>query len=95
MHGQRRCRDSPRLDVIAIGDAIVNVIAACDDAFLAARGLAKGGMRLLDPSEADDLYAAMAPGRTLLRADPSRKRAFSTLAPVTTSPPTDSTARPT
>ena len=31
----------PRLDVIAIGNAIVDVIADADDAFLAAQGLTR------------------------------------------------------
>ena len=54
---------SPKLDIVAIGDAIVDVIAACDDDFIAARGLQKGSMRLLDPGEADELYQAMGPAR--------------------------------
>jgi sugar/nucleoside kinase (ribokinase family) len=53
----------PRLDVLAIGNAIVDVIAQADDAFLAAEGLAKGSMRLIDPDEATQLYEKMAPGR--------------------------------
>ena len=52
-----------RLDVIAIGNAIVDVIADSDDGFLAAEGMAKGAMRLIDQDEADRLYAAMAPAR--------------------------------
>jgi sugar/nucleoside kinase (ribokinase family) len=51
------------LDVIAIGDAMVDVIATCDDSFLTERGLVKGSMRLIDPGEADALYSAMGPGR--------------------------------
>jgi sugar/nucleoside kinase (ribokinase family) len=54
---------SPELDVVAIGDAIVDVIATCDDAFITARGLTKGSMQLLTTAEADDLYAAMGPAR--------------------------------
>jgi sugar/nucleoside kinase (ribokinase family) len=54
---------SPKLDIVAIGDAIVDVIASCDDDFLAERGLTKGSMRLLDPAEADALYAAMGTAR--------------------------------
>ena len=54
---------SPKLDIVAIGDAIVDVIATCDDDFLAERGLTKGSMRLLDPAEADALYAAMGSAR--------------------------------
>lgn len=51
------------LDVIAIGDAVIDVIAPCDDEFLVERGLTKGAMRLVDEAEAEALYAAMAPGR--------------------------------
>ena len=54
---------STSLDIVAIGDAIVDVIATCDDAFLHERGFAKGSMRLLTADEARDLYAAMGPGR--------------------------------
>ena len=53
----------PSLDVIAIGNAIVDVIADADDAFLAAEGLTKGSMRLIDAEEAERLYAHMAPAR--------------------------------
>ena len=54
-----------RLDVLAIGNAIVDVIADADDRFLEEQGLAKGSMRLIDDREADRLYAAMRPGREL------------------------------
>ena len=50
---------------MAIGDAIVDVIATCDDAFIEERGLPKGGMQLLSTEEARDLYAAMGPGREI------------------------------
>lgn len=56
---------SPQLDIVAIGDAIVDVIATCDDAFLDERGLQKGSMQLLDSREADELYAAMGPAREI------------------------------
>jgi sugar/nucleoside kinase (ribokinase family) len=52
-----------RLDVLAIGNAIVDVIAATDDAFLAAEQLDKGSMRLIDADEATRLYDRMAAGR--------------------------------
>jgi sugar/nucleoside kinase (ribokinase family) len=52
-----------RLDVLAIGNAIVDVIASADDDFLAREGLAKGSMRLIDADEAARLYGRMAPGR--------------------------------
>ena len=53
----------PRLDVLCIGNAIVDVIAECDDAFLEAEGLTKGSMRLIDAEEAERLYAHMRPAR--------------------------------
>lgn len=53
----------PALDVLAIGNAIVDVIAIADDGFLTAEGLTKGSMRLIDAGEADGLYGRMAQGR--------------------------------
>jgi sugar/nucleoside kinase (ribokinase family) len=50
------------LDILGIGNAIVDVQARADDAFLAGRGLDKGAMRLIDAGEAEALYAAMGPG---------------------------------
>ncbi|MBX9797007.1 adenosine kinase [Sphingomonas sp.] len=51
------------LDVVAIGNAIVDVLAHADDAFIAAEGMAKGSMQLVfSPAEADALYAKMGPG---------------------------------
>src|SRR6185436_13793066 len=52
-----------RLDVLTIGNAIVDVIADATDDFLAAEGLTKGSMRLIDAEEAERLYAHMAPAR--------------------------------
>jgi len=52
-----------RLDVLAIGDAIVDVIATTDDPFLVAEGLPKGSMRLIDPAEATRLYGLMGQAR--------------------------------
>jgi len=51
-----------RLDIIAIGNAIVDVIAQADEAFIAAEGIAKGSMRLIDTETATSLYGRMAPG---------------------------------
>jgi sugar/nucleoside kinase (ribokinase family) len=56
---------SPRFDVLCIGNAIVDVIADADDAFLAAQGLDKGSMRLIDEAEAVRLYGEMGPGREI------------------------------
>ena len=41
-----------RLDVLCIGNAIVDVIANATDDFLDAEGLVKGSMRLIDAEEA-------------------------------------------
>jgi sugar/nucleoside kinase (ribokinase family) len=49
-------------DVVGIGNAIVDVIAHADEAFLDRRGLVKGTTRLIDALEADRLYAEMGPG---------------------------------
>jgi sugar/nucleoside kinase (ribokinase family) len=56
---------SPQLDVLAIGDAIVDVIATTDDDFLRERGIPKGGMQLLTTEQADELYSAMGPAREM------------------------------
>ena len=56
---------SPRLDVLAIGNAIVDVIADADDTFLADQSLTKGSMRLIDEAEAVRLYSVMRPGREI------------------------------
>ena len=53
----------PTLDILAIGNAIVDVLAPADDAFIAAEGLDKGHMSLIDAERATRLYARMAPGR--------------------------------
>lgn len=47
--------------VVAIGNAIVDVIARADDALIISEGLTKGSMRLIDDAEAAHLYAAMGP----------------------------------
>ncbi len=48
-----------RLDVLAIGDAVVDVIARADDAFIEAERLIKGSMQVLDAEGATRLYAKM------------------------------------
>ena len=49
-------------DTTCIGNAIVDVISKTDDAFLAAEGLTKSAMNLIDMERAEDLYAKMAAG---------------------------------
>lgn len=50
------------LDVVCIGNAIVDVLAQTDDAILDAHGMVKGTMALIDEEQAKTLYAAMPQG---------------------------------
>ena len=50
------------LDVVAIGNAIVDVLVQSDDQFLSSHGLTKGTMALVDQEQAERLYSAMGPG---------------------------------
>ena len=56
---------APTLDVIAIGNAIVDVMAPADEATIARLGLAKGGMTLVDTARAQELYDAMGPAKEI------------------------------
>ncbi|MHB8886633.1 MAG: adenosine kinase [Methylovirgula sp.] len=51
---------APTLDILGLGNAIVDVIAPSDDDFLIRHGLHKGAMQLIDEAAAEKLYAAMA-----------------------------------
>ncbi|WP_416833167.1 MAG: adenosine kinase [Erythrobacter sp.] len=53
----------PRYDVIAIGNAVVDVIASCDESLIEELQLNRGGMTLIDEARADELYEAMPPAR--------------------------------
>lgn len=53
----------PAFDVIAIGNAIVDVMAPSTDEAIAALGMARGGMTLIDTERARALYDAMGPAR--------------------------------
>jgi sugar/nucleoside kinase (ribokinase family) len=57
--------NSHRYDVLALGNAIVDVIAIAEDDFLVAHSIHKGGMTLIDQDRAEALYAAMGPGRVV------------------------------
>lgn len=48
------------LDVMGVGNAIVDVLAKADDAFLSAHQIPKGGMILIDEKQAAAIYDAMA-----------------------------------
>ena len=55
-------QNAPTYDVIAVGNAIVDVLAPCEPAFLDAQGLTAGSMQLVDADQSAALYAAMAAG---------------------------------
>ena len=52
---------SATYDVLGIGNAIVDILARTDDGFLAAHGMAKGSMSLIDEARATAIYQAMGP----------------------------------
>jgi sugar/nucleoside kinase (ribokinase family) len=49
------------LDVVGIGNALVDVLSHEDDGFIDANGLVRGAMTLIDTDRAESLYAAMSP----------------------------------
>lgn len=49
------------IDVIGVGNAIVDVLAKVDDRFLNSHGIKKGSMTLIDHEQAERLYNAMPP----------------------------------
>ena len=55
----------PSTQVIAIGNAIVDVMAPCADALIEQLGLVRGGMTLVDTARAQELYDAMGPAREI------------------------------
>lgn len=48
-------------DVLCIGNAIVDIITRCDDAFLVDNAIIKGAMNLIDADRAELLYSRMGP----------------------------------
>ncbi len=50
-----------RFDVVGIGNAIVDIIGRCDDAFLEAHNAPKGGMQLVDAAGIAAIYDDMGP----------------------------------
>jgi len=53
----------PVYDVIAIGNAIVDVMAPCSEEDVTRLGMTRGGMDLINTERANALYAAMGPAR--------------------------------
>ncbi|MEO1039073.1 MAG: adenosine kinase [Pseudomonadota bacterium] len=54
-----------RFDVLGVGNAIVDVLAPVDDAFIDTHGLVKDAMLLIDEERAEALYAAFPPAREI------------------------------
>ncbi|KQV44455.1 MULTISPECIES: adenosine kinase [unclassified Rhizobium] len=50
-----------KFDVLTVGNAIVDIIARCDDAFLVHNGIIKSAMNLIDGDRAELLYSRMGP----------------------------------
>jgi sugar/nucleoside kinase (ribokinase family) len=61
--GRKPAAQPATLDVVGIGNAIVDVFSAADDALLARLGLQKGAMTLIDTARSEQLYRAMGPGK--------------------------------
>jgi sugar/nucleoside kinase (ribokinase family) len=55
----------PSLDVLTIGNAIVDVLAHTEEDFLVRENLVKGAMRLIDGAEAERLYGHMGPAQLI------------------------------
>ena len=53
----------PRFDVLGIGNAIVDVLAPVDEAFITRHDMRKGSMTLIDAARAQAIYAAMPPAQ--------------------------------
>lgn len=50
-----------QFDILCIGNAIVDIIARCDEAFLVDNNIIKGAMNLIDADRAELLYSRMGP----------------------------------
>ncbi len=57
-----RRQEPPAIDVVGIGNALVDVISHELDSFVTDHDLARGAMMLVDPDRATALYTAMGPG---------------------------------
>lgn len=54
---------SKKFQVVGIGNAMVDVLSHCDDAYLATHGVEKGIMQLIDVARARALYDVMGPAK--------------------------------
>ena len=55
-------REPGGLDVVGLGNALVDVLSHESDEFVESHGLVKGSMALIDAEQSERLYAAMGPG---------------------------------
>lgn len=54
---------SKKYQIVGIGNAMVDILARCDDGFLANAGIEKGIMQLIDMQRAVELYDQIGPAR--------------------------------
>jgi sugar/nucleoside kinase (ribokinase family) len=54
-----------KFQVVGIGNAMVDVLATADEAFLVANGIGKGIMQLIDMPRAVDLYSRIGPAKEI------------------------------
>lgn len=54
--------DGTRLDVVGIGNALVDVLSHEEESFIGSAGLTKGAMTLVEADQATELYETMGPG---------------------------------
>ncbi len=62
MKSEKRMRGDRAIDVVGVGNAIVDVLASVEDAFIDEHGLTKGAMTLVDSDRASFLQGVMPPG---------------------------------
>src|SRR5947207_808306 len=60
-----------KYDVLGIGNAIFDVLVQTDEAFLAAHGMSKGGMALIDEARATAIYRDMGPATEMSGGPPA------------------------
>src|SRR5262249_10507462 len=58
---QSAARANGALDVVGLGNALVDVLSHESDEFVEAHGLVKGSMELIDAAQAERLYGTMGP----------------------------------
>src|SRR6202030_2038872 len=63
---------SAKYDVLGIGNAIFDVLVKTDEAFLAAHGMANGGMALIDEPRAVSIYRDMGPATVMIRGSAAK-----------------------